>query len=163
MRIFEQKASPICDIQDLIILRLSWWIKGWGDPFPYSSDDILRNPQCLIWRSNTIKIPDPRHDNQLRVWLPSPCGVLKWNVDDSLNTALPKSAIGGVLRDNHGNFKCLLSSPIPTMEINNAEVLEIHRAIKISKGSDRIAFSKLIIESDSANAVKWCNESNGGP
>ncbi|XP_056698251.1 uncharacterized protein [Spinacia oleracea] len=161
MRIFEQKASPPCDIQNLILLRISWWIKGWGDPFPYCSDDILRNPQCLKWRGITTKLFRPEHKQC--DWLPPPNGSLKWNVDASLKTSLPKSAIGGVLRDINGNFRCLFSTPIPTMEINNAEVLAIHRAIKISKGSDRLSQCKLTIESDSANAVKWCNESNGGP
>lgn len=29
-RIFDQKSSSLHEIQDLILLRLSWWIKEWG-------------------------------------------------------------------------------------------------------------------------------------
>lgn len=68
-----------------------------------------------------------------------------------------------VLRDHLGRFICLFSSPIPFVEINHAEVLAIHRALKISATIDYLAHSKLTIESDSSNAVKWCNEDNSGP
>lgn len=164
MRIFEQKFSSIDEIHNLILLRIRWWIKGWGDPFPYSSTDILRNPSCLQWQDNIsmtclsrAKVSSPRS------WSPPPTNVLKWNVDASGKEDKRKAAIGGVLRNSNGNFLCLFSSPIPIMDINNAEILAIHRAIKLPKSCDRISYTKLIIESDSANAVKWCNEINGGP
>lgn len=63
----------------------------------------------------------------------------------------------------HGKFICMFSSPIPYMEINNAEVLAIHRALKISEASPRIWSSQLIIESDSSNAVSWCYKDASGP
>ena len=74
-----------------------------------------------------------------------------------------KSAIGGVLRDQHGKFLCLFSSPIPLMEINHAEVLAIHRALRISLSMERPLRRHIIVESDSANAVKWCNGEIKGP
>lgn len=43
------------------------------------------------------------------------------------------------------------------MEINHAQVLAIHRAIKITAGMEMVQQTKLIVESDSANAVHWCN------
>lgn len=49
------------------------------------------------------------------------------------------------------------------MEINLAEVYAIHRAIKISQSCTNIMSHNLIIESDSANAVKWCTSKDGGP
>lgn len=49
------------------------------------------------------------------------------------------------------------------MEINNAEVLAIHRALKISSCCDRIKSAHFVIESDSANAVKWSNSDSEGP
>lgn len=49
LRIFENKSSSLPQLQELVLLRMSWWIKGWGDPFPYSIQDILSNPTCLLW------------------------------------------------------------------------------------------------------------------
>lgn len=56
-----------------------------------------------------------------------------------------------------------LLKPIPLMDINNAEVLAISRAIQISLTTACIESHGLIIESDSANTVKWCNGMNNGP
>ena len=49
------------------------------------------------------------------------------------------------------------------MEINSAEVHAINRAIKISLSCEVIKSHPIIIESDSKNAVSWCNASNSGP
>lgn len=49
------------------------------------------------------------------------------------------------------------------MEINSAEIFAIVRAIKITSSSDKIKHRQIIIESDSLNAVRWCNEECGGP
>lgn len=158
-RIFKQSSSSISNLQDLVLLRHSWWIKGWGDPFPYTSEDILRDPLCLNWSTP----PSPRVPISLIEWCPPPHGMVKWNVDASMDPLNTKSAIGGVLRHHSGAFICLFSSPIPPMEINWAEVFAIHRAIKIHLSSNRTMSLKFCVESDSLNAVKWCNESNGGP
>ena len=73
------------------------------------------------------------------------------------------SAIG-VLRNDLDNFICLFSSPIPYIEINCAEVLAIRRAIAITLSSDEVSKNcKIILESDSSNAVSWCNSNSGGP
>lgn len=49
------------------------------------------------------------------------------------------------------------------MEINHAEVLAIQRALKITLHSDKLNSTSLIVESNSANAVKWCNGITQGP
>lgn len=41
--------------------------------------------------------------------------------------------------------------------------MAIYRACKITMATDWLKRQNLIIESDSANAVKWCNEEVGGP
>lgn len=58
---------------------------------------------------------------------------------------------------------CLFSTPIPYMEINCAEVLAIHRAISISLATESMKNRQIILESDSSNAVVWCNSECGGP
>lgn len=121
----------------MILLRLRWWIKGWGNSFPYNCDDIIRNPQCLRnCRIDSqplravIKNPSP--------WAPPPINHLKWNADASFDPILSRAAVGGVLRGNNGQFVCLFSSPIPCMEINSSEVFAILRDVKITLSCERL-------------------------
>ena len=161
-RIFRNTSSPHNLIQDLILTRLSWWIKGWGSSFPYSCDEIIRNPRALSWnlpRPSAVMVL-PNHSLQ---WSPPSLDSIKWNVDASVNPNYPMSAIGGVLRNNMGHFMCVFSSPIPPIEINSAEIMAIYRAIQITMAYKNLKNAKVLIESDSANAVRWCNEDSGGP
>ncbi|XP_010686858.1 uncharacterized protein LOC104901016 [Beta vulgaris subsp. vulgaris] len=162
-RCFNQVECNVEQVQNLILLRLSWWIIGWGDPFPYSSTDIVRNPQCLLWSPTRISKHLLHSSSSSSNWSPPPLNSLKWNIDASLNVTNNKTAIGGVLRDPEGCFKCLFSSPIPYMEINHVEVLAIHRALKILLSSPFVGNYGLVVESDSANAVAWCTGENKGP
>lgn len=84
------------------------------------------------------------------VWLAPNRSHIKWNVDASVNPLVSGSAIGGVLRNKHGNFMCLFSSPFPFIEINCVEILVIHRAISISLASEATKNAKIVLESDSA-------------
>lgn len=47
-RIFEKSSSLTKDIQDLVLLRLGWWIKGWSEDFPFSPIDVQRSHSCLL-------------------------------------------------------------------------------------------------------------------
>lgn len=161
-RIFNNVSNTVEKISELILLRLGWWIKGWGDPFPYNCADIIRNPYCLR-KCNMITTSYRAATKTAISWSPPPVNQLKWNVDASFDPLSSRSAVGGILRGNNGNFICLFSSPIPCMEINSAEVFAILRAIKISMACDRLKKANIIIESDSKNAVQWCTESSGGP
>lgn len=161
-RVFNNTQSSINQICDLILTRLGWWIKGWGDPFPHSISEIISNPICLKWEEvchmGSVNIPKEI------CWMPPQVGGFKWNVDASFNPSLNRAAIGGVLRNNNGDFICIFSTPIPPMEINNAEVNAIYRALQITIGSlHKVQPENLVIESDSLNAVKWCTASEGGP
>lgn len=46
--------SSLENLHDLSLFRLRGWIKGWGDPFPYKSNDMLWNPYCLKWQKLAI-------------------------------------------------------------------------------------------------------------
>ena len=162
-RIFSSTSSSITGVKEMIMLRLSWWIKGWGDPFPYSHNDMMQNPRCLAWAEAHGGVAVVQHAHKILHWSPPPLNTLKWNVDASFQTDHGNAAIGGVLRDHKGNFLCIFSAPIPEMEINSAEVLAIHRAIRISKGCTRFIAHQFIVESDSSNAVRWCSKNMGGP
>nr|CCA66178.1 hypothetical protein [Beta vulgaris subsp. vulgaris] len=162
-RIFSNNPSTVKVLKDMVLMRLGWWISGWKDEFPYNPTDIMRNPSCLQWSG--IK-DDSKADLVIKSsvsWCPPPSQIIKWNVDASVHTCSARSAIGGVLRNHSGNFMCLFSSPIPFMEINCAEILAIHRAVKISSAKEELKGAKIILESDSKNAVLWCNSDSGGP
>ena len=161
-RIFRNVVSSQAQIHDLILTRLSWWIKGWGSSFPYSCEEIIRNPLSLSWaepRASSILLAPISE----KFWSPPPKNFFKWNVDASVNGSQSMSAIGGALRNDRGHFMCMFSSPIPPIEINGAEVFAIYRAIQVSMSYEILRNGPLQIESDSANAVKWCNEDQGGP
>ena len=162
-RCFNQKSLHPSQIHELILLRLGWWISGWNFSFPYSSADIVRNPKCLMWFPSKVSAAPCSLEDRHPSWIPPPTSKLKWNVDASLGELGTRVAIGGVLRDSNGHFKCLFSSPIPVMDINHAEVLAIHRALKIFTASQHNGNKDLIIESDSMNAVKWCLGEKEGP
>lgn len=162
-RIFTNQSSSIKIMKEMVLLRLGWWISGWKENFPYNPMDIMRNPACLQWSSN-LEISKANHIGKNDViWCPPASHTIKWNVDASVHTFKSRSAIGGVLRNHSGNFMCLFSSPIPFMEINSAEILAIFRAVKITSSNKDLKGVKLIIESDSKNAVLWCNSDCGGP
>lgn len=162
-RIFQGKPSFISELKELILLRMGWWIKGWSDPFPYNAEDIVQNPLCLKWSAPSI-IPKPiLAAATSQQWTPPCSRSLKWNVDASIKKSQLLSSIGGILRDHNDKFICMFSSPIPFMQINKAQVLAIHRALKISAASPQIRSSYLIIESDSSNAVSWCCKEASGP
>lgn len=160
---FNGSQSNLKSLQDLALLRLGWWLKGWDSTFLFSSIEIQRNPLCLLWSgfadATALRPPNPSPE----IWSPPPNQCLKWNVDASVKQSSQGSAIGGVLRNSKGSFVCLFSSPIPFIEINCAEILAIHRAIAISIMDETTRSSPIVIESDSVNAVNWCNNSNGGP
>lgn len=162
-RIFEKSENSPRFIKEMIMLRLGWWIKGWNEKFPYSPSDIQRNPTCLLWDGLASSSVNSKSMAAQIEWIPPPMGSLKWNVDASVSDALTSSAIGGVFRNHEGKFLCLFSAPIPFMEINCAEILAIHHAVKISIARGLSRQDLIIIESDSMNAVSWCNSDDGGP
>lgn len=162
-RIFNNVSCSISQIQDLILLRLCWWLKGWGMDFPYSHEDVIRNPYCLNWNGLSGMCGFPKVPKQISLWSPPPNGWIKWNVDASFDPAISMSATRRVLHNSNGLFMCLFSCPVPPIEINSAEILAIFRATQISMAYENLQKSSIIIESDSANAVKWCNCNEGGP
>ena len=162
-RIFRNVSCSISQLQELVLVRLLWWMKGWGISFPYSIEEVLRHPVCLSWHSSPALAVAKLGNPPQQLWSPPSPGFIKWNVDASVNAGRSKSAIGGVLRNCQGLFMCLFSSPIPPMEINSAEILAIYRAVQITMTFEHLWKQNIIIESDSSNAVKWCNDREGGP
>lgn len=57
--------------------------------------------------------------------LQAPVGVLKWNVDGSLQGKLGMAGIGGILRDSIGDYFCTFEKPVGLKESNETEFLTI--------------------------------------
>lgn len=141
---------------------MRWWIKAWEEDFPYSPEEIVRVPQCLqIYQPKKgVKAEAKKGESR---WEAPEKGYLKWNVDASIQGEEGRGGIGGVPRDWEGNFRCLFSMPIGRNDINTAEVLAIQKAIEVSKMKEWVNHLNMIIESDSQNAVTWCNTDEGRP
>lgn len=128
----------------------------------------------LMWRHNPklsclwdYRLNPPSlksKNNPYSSWSPPPPCYFKWNIDASVKDTSINSTIGGVLRDDKGDFICLFFSTYTPMEINNAEVFAILRAIQIIlSNTNRLSSQNFIIESYSFNVVTRCNTPSNGP
>lgn len=77
-RIFKESKSSIPQVQELILLRLSWWIKGWGDQFPYNTNEVLINPKCLQWTHRPLTVSKTITPYTAELWSPPPVNLMKW-------------------------------------------------------------------------------------
>lgn len=60
-------------------------------------------------------------------------GALKWNIDGFSPGKRRRLGIGGVLRDHMSRVLCVFSTPTCIKESSEVEVLEIKRALELSK------------------------------
>lgn len=114
-RIFENKVCSLPQIHKFILLRLSRWIKGWGDHFPYNANKVIWNPLCLHWSLSLALNPNLEGPQPSPVWSPPPINVMKRNVDASLNTIFRKSAIKGVLTNRAFWIKFVVFSHVQSL------------------------------------------------
>ena len=156
-RVFNNTSNSIQEVQNLVLLRISWWSKGWKESFPYSANEVLRNPWCLLWHSSHKSSSNSIQKGTL------PTNSLKWITGVSRNAIHNNMVMGGALLNNEGKILCVFSCPLPLMEASSAEVLAIHRTIQISLSNNRFRNNPMEIESQSQEAVVWCNNSSGGP
>lgn len=167
-RIFNKKESSVSEIKNLILVRLCWWMKPWNLSFPYTIEEVIRIPQCLLWgsavprRSKTSHLPPLI---QLRSNPPDPC--LKWMV--GFTPFSPKEGAraggiyGGFLRHELGVVLCSFSCPFPPMGINEVAVIAIHRALQISLSVQNLKDREISIFSESRQAISWCLNLSSGP
>lgn len=85
-------------------------------------------------------------------WSPPQSGEMKFNVDGASRGKPGPIGIGGVLRDHLSHFSWVFSESVGIRDSNKAKLLSIRRALNISVG---LGGGKLVIERDSANAIKW--------
>lgn len=153
-RIFNNVASPHSDICHLILLRLCWWLKAWKEPFPYSVDEVIRNPSCLRW-SEVCTLPRrtlaKAQSASIKRKMPiSKC--LKWCVGSSSNILSQGLIMGGILINETAQIICAFSCPSPLTGSDEVSVLAVHRAIQISLSSNAFKNQIMEIEMDNITA-----------
>ena len=97
------------------------------------------------------------------MWKTLPLGSLKFNVDGSARGKPGPAGIGGILKDCMAATKAVFSRAIGVADLNVAELLAVREALRIFAASKWVFSHKLIIESDSSNAVKWVRHPQGAP
>ncbi|XVE77290.1 hypothetical protein DITRI_Ditri13aG0050500 [Diplodiscus trichospermus] len=96
-------------------------------------------------------------------WDSPKVGKLKFNVDGSAMGKPGPVGIGCILIDHLDEKKMAFSKPIGIVDSNMAELMAIREASILFISSPWSLTHKLIIESDSANAVKWVLNSKDVP
>lgn len=93
-------------------------------------------------------------------WPPPPFGALKFNVDGAAIRKSGPAGIGGVLCYHKGEVTLMFSKNAGSKESNEAEIMAVLEALCIFS-----AFfpTKLIVESDSENAVRWVSHHGTNP
>lgn len=94
------------------------------------------------------------------LWTPLPQGMLKWNINASMNSKSEPYGIEGVLRYHEGKFICIFFYSTCIRESNETEVLAIQKAFFFNTNCCYIFFKDWIVESNSYNTITWIRESN---
>lgn len=95
------------------------------------------------------------------LWVPPAVGALNFNVDGAAREKPDLASIGRVLRNSEGFVSGMFSKHTGSMESNKAEVLAILEAIWMFAASSLT--SRLVVESDSLNAISWVLSSVARP
>ncbi|XP_039037643.1 uncharacterized protein LOC120175003 [Hibiscus syriacus] len=90
-------------------------------------------------------------------WSPPPEGFLKVNVDGAMVKGWDKGGIGGLIRDGSGLVLGSFSEKVGGGPPLLAELLAINRGLILIEEVEVDFFSnqRIILESDSSNALKW--------
>ncbi|XVE80966.1 hypothetical protein DITRI_Ditri15bG0024200 [Diplodiscus trichospermus] len=147
--VFNDKSVSIEQVIDSSKLRLVHWVKAkWLR--------ILTGWQEIFMFLNLIVVPLKGHKIRSSIsWVSPNVGELKFNVDGSALGKPGPTGIGGILRDHLGIKKMAFSKPTGIADSNIAELMAIREAFILFISLPWCSTHKLIIESDSTNAVKW--------
>ncbi|XVF62977.1 hypothetical protein PTKIN_Ptkin09bG0051900 [Pterospermum kingtungense] len=155
--LFNASSLRVDEIIDLSILRTALWSEVKWPSMSVGISEFIRNPELAVvyQRNRSIQCPAS--------WIRPEIGCLKFNVDSSLLGKLGPAGIGGLLRDHEGRVKIRFSKTIGMADSNLAEILVIKEAFVLFAESQWARSHKLIVESDSSNAVSWSNHSTNAP
>ncbi|KAE8689350.1 Pescadillo-like protein [Hibiscus syriacus] len=88
-------------------------------------------------------------------WSPPPEGFLKVNVDGAMVKGWDKGGIGGLIRDGSGSVLGSFSEKVGGGPPLLAELLAIKRGLILTEEVGYSPSQRIILESDSTNALKW--------
>ena len=155
--IFNRKMVDILQLIDCIKVRIAMWAKAkWPDKVG-SINDAVRFPSLVMVEDKG------RDQGDVGKWDKPQQGSMKFNVDGSARGQPGKAGIGGVLRDESGSIMLVFSKSIGIADSNMAELLTIKEAFLIFCALENLSSKRLIIESDSSNAVLWVSKPNSCP
>ncbi|XP_021296093.1 uncharacterized protein LOC110425486 [Herrania umbratica] len=97
------------------------------------------------------------------VWVKPLRNCMKLYVDGAARGSPEPVGIRGVLRDHQGDIKITFSKSVGIGDANLAEILAVREALVVFLASRWKDHYKLIIESDSSNAVKWVQHPETAP
>ncbi|GMI83350.1 hypothetical protein like AT4G29090 [Hibiscus trionum] len=151
-RIFKNKPLNADSLFYSSLAKIAFWCKcKWPDSFT-STLDFISQPNLLSIqiKSNRLSCDDS--------WIAPPLGVLKFNMDASVEGAFGPSGLGGILRDNQGQHLLKFSKNGGPSDSTGAEIRAILEAGQIFLRSNWCGKFPLVIESDSQMAVRWITE-----
>ncbi|KAL3636801.1 hypothetical protein CASFOL_019100 [Castilleja foliolosa] len=99
-----------------------------------------------------IKMPKIKKGMWLHWIKPAP-NCLKLNVDGAFKDTM--GAVGGILRDEHGNFKMAFWGKVDTNSIDETEIRAVMVGIEKCTGK---GYTNISVETDSINTIKLINE-----
>ena len=152
-RIFGRQVNHPKDLQNLILVRLCWWMKAWKESFPFSAEEIIRNPNCLFWKMEVRNHPLKSRPSQ-----PS----LTWFV--GATSLKQRGSLGGYLLSGDNKVICLFSTPCPPLPFNLAAIVSAtHRALQISLNNATIKSQLIRVVSSAWQVIQWCSSPEGDP
>lgn len=141
----------------IIKLRLGFLIKAKFPDIPYSPGAVVTNLEAVrTWRRSRIQRP-------MISWYPPPEGTIKWNVDGSARGKPGEAGIGEILRDANGITLCTFFSYVGIRDANEAEFMAIVFALETTLQREDFQDKKILVESDSKNALSWVRDKNNIP
>lgn len=121
----------------------------------YSSEELITNLSCLAWNGSLCILGNHQKQSSPLVW----SHPAKWA------SQMECGCVGKHLQKNISYWRCscpfhvyvLMSHPPSPIRDQLCWILAIYWAIKIS-----IKNHSVVLESDSVNAVNWCNDDMEG-
>ncbi|EOY10119.1 Uncharacterized protein TCM_025497 [Theobroma cacao] len=135
-------------VYELSKLRVTTWAKA---KWPQDYGMVLQTYQDPTLGKIMSKTKEKRAVDD---WSKPATGQMKFNVDGAAQGCPRDAGIGGVLRDSDGRIKAIFSKTIGVGDASLAKVRAIREAFFVFAASKWSQTHKLIIESDSKNAVK---------
>ncbi|KAL4368483.1 hypothetical protein GQ457_05G010960 [Hibiscus cannabinus] len=142
-----------CFIEELIfelsLVRIGYWCKSkWPNEFE-SISDFIRQPNLFGTIRERVRRPP------LGSWSFSPLGILKFNVDASVNGSFGVVGIGGIIRNYYGTTLLKFSVAIGFFDSTAVELQAILKACRLWDLSEWKHKFATIIETDCQLAVRW--------